>query len=358
MTPYIAADDRYSRMTYRRCGRSGIDLPAISLGLWQNFGSVDVFETGRSVLRRAFDRGVTHFDLANNYGPTPGSAEENFGRVLATDFKPYRDEMIISTKAGYRMWPGPYGEWGSRKYLISSLDQSLRRMGLDYVDIFYSHRVDPRTPLEETMGALDTVVRQGKALYVGISSYSAEMTARAVQILKQLGTPCLIHQPSYSMLNRWVEGGLLDTIDELGVGCIAFSPLAQGMLTTKYLNGVPENSRATRGGSLSERLLTPENVERVRALNDIAKRRNQTLAQMAIAWVLRDPRITSALIGARNVEQLDDSLAALDNLEFTADELAEIDRYAAEGGINLWEASVKASTPDAQPSSKKGIGFV
>lgn len=358
MTPYIAADDRYNRMSYRRCGRSGLDLPAISLGLWQNFGSVDVFETGRAVLRRAFDRGVTHFDLANNYGPTPGSAEENFGRVLATDFKPYRDEMIISTKAGYRMWPGPYGEWGSRKYLISSLDQSLRRMGLDYVDIFYSHRVDPRTPIEETMGALDTVVRQGKALYVGISSYSAEMTARAVQVLRQLGTPCLIHQPSYSMLNRWIEGGLLDTIDELGVGCIAFSPLAQGMLTTKYLNGVPENSRATRGGSLSERLLTPENIERVRALNDIAKRRNQTLAQMAIAWVLRDPRITSALIGARNVEQLDDSLAALDNLEFTSDELAEIDRYAAEGGINLWEASVKAATPDVQPPAKKGIGFV
>lgn len=358
MTPYIASDDRYNRMTYRRCGRSGLDLPAISLGLWQNFGSVDVFETGRAVLRRAFDRGVTHFDLANNYGPTPGSAEENFGRVLATDFRPYRDEMIISTKAGYRMWPGPYGEWGSRKYLISSLDQSLRRMGLDYVDIFYSHRVDPRTPLEETMGALDTVVRQGKALYVGISSYSAEMTAKAVQILRQLGTPCLIHQPSYSLLNRWVEGGLLDTIGELGVGCIAFSPLAQGMLTTKYLNGVPDNSRATKGGSLSERLLTPENIERVRALNDIAQRRNQTLAQMAIAWVLRDPRVTSALIGARNVDQLDDSLVALDNLEFTADELAEIDRYAAEGGINLWEASVKAVTPDVQPAAKKGIGFV
>lgn len=358
MTPYIVSDDRYNRMTYRRCGRSGLDLPAISLGLWQNFGSVDVFETGRAVLRRAFDRGVTHFDLANNYGPTPGSAEENFGRVLATDFRPYRDEMIISTKAGYRMWPGPYGEWGSRKYLISSLDQSLRRMGLDYVDIFYSHRVDPRTPLEETMGALDTVVRQGKALYVGISSYSAEMTAKAVQILRQLGTPCLIHQPSYSLLNRWVEGGLLDTIGELGVGCIAFSPLAQGMLTTKYLNGVPDNSRATKGGSLSERLLTPENIERVRALNDIAQRRNQTLAQMAIAWVLRDPRVTSALIGARNVDQLDDSLVALDNLEFTADELAEIDRYAAEGGINLWEASVKAVTPDVQPAAKKGIGFV
>jgi L-glyceraldehyde 3-phosphate reductase len=358
MTPYIADEDRYSRMIYRRCGRSGLDLPAISLGLWQNFGSVDVFETGRAVLRRAFDRGVTHFDLANNYGPTPGSAEENFGRVLATDFKAYRDEMIVSTKAGYRMWPGPYGEWGSRKYLISSLDQSLRRMGLDYVDIFYSHRVDPRTPLEETMGALDTVVRQGKALYVGISSYSAQMTSQAVRILRELGTPCLIHQPSYSMLNRWVEGGLLDTIDELGVGCIAFSPLAQGMLTTKYLGGVPEGSRATRGGSLSERLLTPENVERVRALNEIAKRRNQTLAQMAIAWVLRDPRVTSALIGARNVEQLDDSLTALDNLGFSQDELAEIDRHAAEGGINLWEASVKAVTPEPEKRAPSGTGFV
>jgi L-glyceraldehyde 3-phosphate reductase len=358
MTPYIADEDRYSRMIYRRCGRSGLDLPAISLGLWQNFGSVDVFETGRAVLRRAFDRGVTHFDLANNYGPTPGSAEENFGRVLATDFKAYRDEMIVSTKAGYRMWPGPYGEWGSRKYLISSLDQSLRRMGLDYVDIFYSHRVDPRTPLEETMGALDTVVRQGKALYVGISSYSAQTTSQAVRILRELGTPCLIHQPSYSMLNRWVEGGLLDTIDELGVGCIAFSPLAQGMLTTKYLGGVPEGSRATRGGSLSERLLTPENVERVRALNEIAKRRNQTLAQMAIAWVLRDPRVTSALIGARNVEQLDDSLTALDNLGFSQDELAEIDRHAAEGGINLWEASVKAVTPEPEKRAPSGTGFV
>jgi L-glyceraldehyde 3-phosphate reductase len=358
MTPYIADEDRYSRMIYRRCGRSGLDLSAISLGLWQNFGSVDVFETGRAVLRRAFDRGVTHFDLANNYGPTPGSAEENFGRVLATDFKAYRDEMIVSTKAGYRMWPGPYGEWGSRKYLISSLDQSLRRMGLDYVDIFYSHRVDPRTPLEETMGALDTVVRQGKALYVGISSYSAQTTSQAVRILREFGTPCLIHQPSYSMLNRWVEGGLLDTVDELGVGCIAFSPLAQGMLTTKYLGGVPEGSRATRGGSLSERLLTPENVERVRALNEIAKRRNQTLAQMAIAWVLRDPRVTSALIGARNVEQLDDSLTALDNLGFSQDELAEIDRHAAEGGINLWEASVKAVTPEPEKRAPSGTGFV
>jgi len=356
--PYIADDERYNRMIYRRCGRSGLDLPAISLGLWQNFGSVDVFETGRAVLRRAFDRGVTHFDLANNYGPIPGSAEENFGRMLVTDFKPYRDEMVISTKAGYRMWPGPYGEWGSRKYLISSLDQSLRRMGLDYVDIFYSHRVDPRTPLEETMGALDSVVRQGKALYVGISSYSAEMTGRAVRILRELGTPCLIHQPSYSMLNRWIEGGLLDTLEDLGIGCIAFSPLAQGMLTAKYLDGVPEQSRATRGGSLSETLLTPENLERVRALNEIAQRRGQSLAQMAIAWVLRDPRVTSALIGARSVEQLDDSLAALDNLDFTDEELAEIDRYATEGGINLWKASAEAVPEEIARRARKGIGFV
>ncbi|HZH51859.1 MAG TPA: L-glyceraldehyde 3-phosphate reductase [Microvirga sp.] len=356
--PYIADDERYNRMIYRRCGRSGLDLPAISLGLWQNFGSVDVFEAGRAVLRRAFDRGVTHFDLANNYGPIPGSAEENFGRMLVTDFKPYRDEMVISTKAGYRMWPGPYGEWGSRKYLISSLDQSLRRMGLDYVDIFYSHRVDPRTPLEETMGALDSVVRQGKALYVGISSYSAEMTGRAVRILRELGTPCLIHQPSYSMLNRWVEGGLLDTLEDLGIGCIAFSPLAQGMLTAKYLDGVPEQSRATRGGSLSETLLTPENLERVRALNEIAQRRGQSLAQMAIAWVLRDPRVTSALIGARSVEQLDDSLAALDNLDFTDEELAEIDRYATEGGVNLWKASAEAVPEEIARRARKGIGFV
>ena len=357
-TPYVAHDDRYTSMAYRRCGRSGLDLPAISLGLWQNFGSVDVFETGRAILRRAFDRGVTHFDLANNYGPVPGSAEENFGKVLATDFKPYRDELIISTKAGYRMWPGPYGEWGSRKYLLSSLDQSLRRMGLDYVDIFYSHRVDPRTPLEETMGALDMAVRQGKALYVGISSYSAEMTTRAVRILRELGTPCLIHQPSYSMLNRWIEEDLLDTLGDLGIGCIAFSPLAQGMLTNKYLNGMPENSRATRGGSLSDKLLTPENIRHIQALNEIARRRNQSLAQMAIAWVLRDPRITSALIGARTVEQLDDSLAALDRLEFTPEELAEIDHHATEGGINLWRASTEAKSQDPERVVKKGIGFV
>ncbi|MGA1855436.1 L-glyceraldehyde 3-phosphate reductase [Azospirillum sp. 11R-A] len=345
--PYLAADKRYGSMSYRRTGRSGLDLPAISLGLWQNFGGTDVFATGRAVLRRAFDRGVTHFDLANNYGPPPGSAEENFGRILATDFRPYRDEMVISTKAGYEMWPGPYGNWGSRKYLVSSLDQSLTRMGLDYVDIFYSHRVDPRTPLEETMGALDHIVRQGKALYVGISSYSPEMTRRAVGILKQLGTPCLIHQPSYSMLNRWVEGngggGLLDTLEDLGMGCIAFSPMAQGMLTNKYLGGQPADARAAKGGSLRANFLSPENLERIRALDAIAKRRGQTLAQMAIAWVLRDPRVTSALIGARNVEQLDNSLDALNSLSFSPEELAEIDTHAvADAGINLWSASSAA----------------
>ncbi|WP_142846210.1 L-glyceraldehyde 3-phosphate reductase [Telmatospirillum sp. J64-1] len=343
--PYLADATRYERMTYRRCGRSGLDLPAISLGLWQNFGGVDAFEAGRAVLRRAFDRGVTHFDLANNYGPPTGSAEENFGRILATDFRPYRDQIVVSTKAGYEMWPGPYGNWGSRKYLIASLDQSLRRMGLDYVDIFYSHRVDPRTPLEETMGALDQVVRQGKALYVGISSYSPEMTRRAAAILKDLGTPCLIHQPSYSMLNRWVEGGLLDTLEELGLGCIAFSPLAQGMLTSKYLNGKPADARAAKGGSFKADFLTPETLERVRALDAIAQRRGQTLAQMAIAWVLRDPRVTSALIGARTVEQLDNSLDALDNLSFTADELAEIDRHAVDSGINLWRLSSTSEAP-------------
>jgi L-glyceraldehyde 3-phosphate reductase len=337
--PYLAAPNRYEKPIYRRCGRSGLHLPAISLGLWQNFGGADVFETGRAVLRRAFDRGITHFDLANNYGPPPGSAEENFGKVMTADLRPYRDELVISTKAGYEMWPGPYGNWGSRKYLLSSLDQSLKHMGLDYVDIFYSHRVDPNTPLEETMGALDQAVRQGKALYVGISSYSPAMTRRAVEILKALGTPCLIHQPSYSMLNRWIEPELLDTLEELGIGCIAFSPLAQGMLTDKYVNGVPEGSRATRGGTLRQNMLSEDNIARIRALNEIAAKRGQTLAQMAIAWVLRDPRITSALIGARTVEQLDNSLAALDSPEFSPDELAEIDRFAAEGGINLWQAS-------------------
>jgi L-glyceraldehyde 3-phosphate reductase len=339
--PYLAPDGRYAAMPYRRSGRSGLLLPAISVGLWQNFGGADVFETGRAIVRRAFDRGVTHFDLANNYGPPPGSAEEGFGRILATDFKPYRDELIISTKAGYRMWPGPYGEWGSRKSLLASLDQSLKRLGLDYVDIFYSHRADPDTPLEETMSALDAAVRQGKALYVGISSYSPEMTQRAAAILKGLGTPCVIHQPSYSMLNRWIEDGLTDTLEELGIGCIAFSPLAQGMLSSKYLDGVPQGSRATRGGSLSERLLTPGNIERVRALNEIALRRDQSLSQMAIAWVLRDPRITSALIGARTVEQLEDTLGALASSPLAPDELAEIDRYATEGGIDLWRASAR-----------------
>jgi L-glyceraldehyde 3-phosphate reductase len=339
---YVADADRYSQIPYRRCGRSGLDLPAISLGLWQNFGGVDAFEAARAILRRAFDRGVTHFDLANNYGPPPGSAEENFGRVLVTDFKPYRDEMIISTKAGYRMWPGPYGEWGSRKYLLSSLDQSLRRMRIEYVDIFYSHRVDPDTPLEETMGALDMTVRQGKALYVGISSYSPEMTRRAYEILRELGTPCLIHQPSYSMLNRWVEGGLLDALEELGIGCIAFSPLAQGMLTNKYLSGVPEGSRATLGRSLSTDFLSADNLAHVRSLDEIARSRGQTLAQMAVAWVLKDRRITSALVGARTVEQLDDSLGSLTRLDFSAEELAAIDQHAVESGINLWQRSSKA----------------
>jgi L-glyceraldehyde 3-phosphate reductase len=335
---YVADPDRYSRMPYRRCGRSGLDLPAISLGLWQNFGGTDSFENQRAILRRAFDRGVTHFDLANNYGPPYGSSEENFGRMLATDFKPYRDELIISSKAGWDMWPGPYGSLGSRKYLVASLDQSLTRMGLDYVDIFYHHRPDPHTPLEETMGALDHIVRQGKALYVGISSYSPDRTRQAANVLKSLGTPLLIHQPSYSMLNRWIEDGLLDTLEGLGVGCIAFSPLAQGMLTTKYLDGVPTDSRAAREGSLRPDFLTDDNIRRINALNAIAKRRGQSLAQMAIAWVLRDPRITSALIGARTVAQLDDSLDALKRVDFTPEELAEIDQHAKEGGVDLWRS--------------------
>ncbi|MEI9928309.1 MAG: L-glyceraldehyde 3-phosphate reductase [Sphingomonas sp.] len=340
-TPYVADAARYDgRMPYRRTGRSGLDLPAISLGLWQNFGGADVFETGRAMLRRAFDRGVTHFDLANNYGPPYGSAEENFGRVLAADLASHRDELVISTKAGWDMWPGPYGDvGGSRKYLIASCDQSLRRMGLDYVDIFYSHRVDPRTPLEETMGALAHLHRQGKALYVGISSYSPELTRRAAAILAEERVPLLIHQPSYSMLNRWVEDELLGTLGELGVGCIAFSPLAQGMLTSKYLGGVPGDARAAKGGSLSQRLLSDDNLARIRALDAIARKRGQTLAQMAIAWVLRDPRVTSALIGARTVQQLDDSLDAADNLGFGDAELAEIDRHATEGAIDLWKVS-------------------
>ena len=340
-TPYAADPDRYDgRMPYRRCGRSGLDLPAISLGLWQNFGGVDVFETGRAMLRRAFDRGVTHFDLANNYGPPYGSAEENFGRVLATDFAKHRDELVISTKAGWDMWPGPYGDvGGSRKYLIASCDQSLKRMGLDYVDIFYSHRVDPETPLEETMAALAHLHRQGKALYVGISSYSPELTRKAAAILADYKVPLLIHQPSYSMLNRWVEDGLLDTLEGLGTGCIAFSPLAQGMLTSKYLNGVPEGARAAKPGSLSSELLSEGNIARIRALNAIAERRGQSLAQMAIAWVLRDRRVTSALIGARTVAQLDDSLDAVKRLDFTPEVLAEIDVHATESDIDLWKVS-------------------
>ncbi|MGE7204168.1 L-glyceraldehyde 3-phosphate reductase [Sphingomonas sp. NPDC019816] len=354
-TPYTAAADRYDAgMPYRHVGRSGLRLPAISLGLWQNFGGTDVFETGRSILRRAFDRGVTHFDLANNYGPPYGSAEENFGRVLASDFARHRDELIISTKAGWDMWPGPYGDIGSsRKYLIASCDQSLKRMGLDYVDIFYSHRVDPNTPLEETMGALVQLHRQGKALYIGLSSYEPGLTRRAAAILAEEKVPLFIHQPSYSILNRWIERELLSTLEDLGTGCIAFSPLAQGMLTDKYLDGIPQDARANRGGSLSQSLLTEANLASIRTLNAIAKERGQTLAQMAIAWVLRDPRVTSALIGARTVEQLGDSLDALDRLDFAAEELAAIDRAAADGGINLWaESSDIVDMPAAQGVSK------
>ena len=336
---YVPAPDRYERMRYNRSGRSGLQLPAISLGLWNNFGYDHPFETGRAIVRRAFDLGITHFDLANNYGPPYGSAEENFGRMLALDLAPYRDELAISTKAGYDMWPGPYGEWGSRKYLLASLDQSLSRMGLDYVDLFYSHRFDPETPLEETMGALDAAVRQGKALYVGISSYSAEKTREAAEILRELGTPCVIHQPSYSMLNRWIEPELLDTVGDLGIGCIVFSPLAQGMLSDKYLDGIPEGSRASRSATLSPDLLTPEVLEKIRSLNEIARLRGQTLAQMAVAWVLRDPRVTSALVGASSVEQLEANVAALDHVEFSPEELDEIDRYATDSGINLWAAS-------------------
>ncbi len=342
VSPYLPSQERYERMPYRRCGRSGLKLPALSLGLWQNFGQSRPLEGSREILRRAFDLGITHFDLANNYGPPYGTAEKNFGRLLAEDFRPYRDELVISTKAGYDMWPGPYGEWGSRKYLLASLDQSLQRMGLEYVDIFYSHRFDPDTPLEETMGALDAAVRQGKALYVGISSYSAAHTRRAVEILDSLGTPLLIHQPSYSMLNRWIEAELLDVLDDEGVGCIAFSPLAQGMLTGKYLGGIPDDSRVRLGTSFSERLLNEENLARVRALNDLAGRRGQSLAQLALAWVLRDPRVTSALIGVSSVEQLEDNVAALGRLDIDPEELAEIDRYAREGDLNIWEESSRA----------------
>jgi L-glyceraldehyde 3-phosphate reductase len=335
---YVPDTKRYEDAQFRRCGRSGIDLPAISLGLWQNFGGSDVFETGRAVVRRAFDRGVTHFDLANNYGPPYGSAEETFGEILRKDFRGLRNELLISTKAGWDMWPGPYGIGGSRKYLLASLDESLRRMGLEYVDIFYSHRPWEDVPLEETMGALVQAVHQGKALYVGISSYSPERTREAAQILKSQGVPLLIHQPSYSMLNRWVEKELLATLDELGAGCIAFSPLAQGLLTNKYLNGVPQNSRATaENSSLLKGFLNEKNLSRVRALNKIAQERGQTLAQMAIAWVLRDKRVTSALIGARNVEQLDNSLDALNRLQFTNEELNEIDRHAQDSAIDLWK---------------------
>jgi L-glyceraldehyde 3-phosphate reductase len=334
---YVPDAKRYEGAPFRRCGRSGIVLPPVSLGLWQNFGGADVFETGRAVIRRAFDRGVTHFDLANNYGPPYGSAEENFGQILRKDFRGLRNELLISSKAGWDMWPGPYGIGGSRKYLLASLDESLERMGLDYVDIFYSHRPSMDVPLEETMGALAHAVRQGKALYVGISSYSPERTREAAAILKSEGVPLLIHQPSYSMLNRWIENGLLATLDALGVGCIAFSPLAQGLLTNKYLNGVPEISRASAEGSFQKEFLSEENLKRVRALNDIAKGREQTLAQMAIAWTLRDHRVTSALIGARNVEQLDNSLDAVKKLDFSDAELKEIDSHAQDAGIDLWE---------------------
>ena len=337
---HTAADDRYDSMTYRRTGRSGLDLPAVSLGLWHNFGDDVPLDRQRAILRRAFDLGVTHFDLANNYGPPYGSAETNFGRHLRDDFRPYRDELVISTKAGYDMWAGPYGQGGGgRKYVLASLDQSLRRMGLEYVDVFYSHRPDPTTPLEETMGALHSAVQAGKALYAGISSYSPEDTAKAAEILADLGTPLLIHQPSYSMLNRWIETeGLLDTLEDVGAGCIAFSPLAQGMLTSKYLDGVPEGSRASQGKSLSADLLTEEALGHVRALNDIAEKRGQSLAQMALAWALRDPRVTSVLVGASSVGQLEQNVGALDRLDFSDDELASIEQHAVDSGIDLWEA--------------------
>src|SRR5580704_6224361 len=338
--PYTAAPSRYDSMPYRRCGRSGLKLPAISLGLWQNFGGIDVFETGRSILRYAFDHGITHFDLANNYGPPYGSAEENFGRVMATDFKSHRDELVISTKAGWDMWPGPYGDvGGSRKYLIASCDQSLKRMGLDYVDIFYSHRVDPKTPLEETMGALDFAVRSGRALYAGTSSYSAERTEEAVSILRSMGTRVLIHQPSYSMLNRWIENGLLDVLEREGIGAIVFAPLAQGVLTDKYLGGIPEGSRASRGTSLPGNDITPETLAHIRALSDIARARGQSLAQLALSWALRDPRITSVLIGASSVAQLEENVAAAGHSDFTDEELAAIDRDAVESNLNIWATS-------------------
>ncbi len=336
---YVAALDRYEQMPYRRCGRSGIDLPEVSLGLWQNFGDDRPLEVQRAILRRAFDLGVTHFDLANNYGPPYGAAEINFGRLMKEDFRPYRDELIISTKAGYDMWPGPYGDHGSRKYLLASLDQSLARMGLDYVDIFYSHRFDPDTPLAETMGALHTAVQSGRALYAGISSYSAARTVEAATIMRGLGTPLLIHQPSYSMLNRWIEQGLLDVLEREGMGCIAFSPLAQGVLTGKYLTGVPEGSRATQHGSLTSDQLSEETLRHVQALAEVARGRGQTLAQMAISWVLRDRRVTSALLGASSVTQLEENLAATAKTEFSAEEIAEIDPNAVDAGLNIWAAS-------------------
>jgi L-glyceraldehyde 3-phosphate reductase len=341
-SPYRAADDRYESHAYRRCGRSGLKLPAVSLGLWHNFGDDKPIEVQRAILRRAFDRGVTHFDLANNYGPPYGSAETNFGTIFVQDFRPYRDELVISTKAGYDMWPGPYGEWGSRKYLLGSLDQSLARMGLDHVDIFYSHRFDPETPLEETMGALATAVQSGRATYAGISSYNAERTREAAGLLREMGVPLLIHQPSYSMLNRWVEDGdpsLLDVLGEEGIGCIAFSPLAQGMLTDRYLDGIPEGSRAAQGKSLDPSLLRDEALAHVRRLNEIARARGQSLAQLALAWVLRDERVTSVLIGASSVEQLDDNLAVLDNPTISREELDAIEADAVDAGINLWAAS-------------------
>jgi L-glyceraldehyde 3-phosphate reductase len=339
---YLPDDARYERMPYRRVGASGIQLPAISLGLWQNFGDDRPLAVSRAILRRAFDLGITHFDLANNYGPPYGAAEKNFGRIFAEDLRPYRDELIISSKAGYDQWPGPYGDLGSRKYLLASLDQSLTRMGLDYVDVFYSHRFDPSTPLHETMGALDSAVRQGKALYVGISSYSAQRTEEAIEILTGLGTPLLLHQPSYSLLNRWIERDLLDILERRGIGAIVFSPLGQGLLTDRYLQGVPEDSRVRRGEAFDEQLLSEENLARVRALNEIAAHRGQSLAQLAIAWVLRDPRVSSALIGASSVSQLEQNYAALSNLDFSAEELTEIERYAVDGAINIWAPSSDA----------------
>jgi len=336
---YLAADDRYEQAPFRRCGRSGLLLPPVSLGLWQNFGDDRPLELQRAIIRRAFDLGVTHFDLANNYGPPYGAAERNFGRIMREDLRPYRDELVISTKAGYDMWPGPYGDRGSRKYLLASLDQSLARMGLDYVDVFYSHRFDPDTPLAETMGALATAVTSGRALYAGISSYSAERTRQAAALLRQAGVPLLIHQPSYSLLNRWVEADLLGALAEEGVGCIAFSPLAQGLLTGKYLHGVPAGSRASRPGSLPQEQLSAANLAHVRALNELARNRGQTLAQLALSWVLRDGRVTSALVGASSVTQLEENLAAAGQATFTGEELAAIDRHAVEAGINIWAAS-------------------